>query len=105
MRWPFHDGDRPGRGPLCRGDDGLRCGWRLVRLLQHRKSSAGWSTTGPLSLQQTGDLLEPGEGQVSCLAEILLAQLLTRAQIGIPVAITPLHRLLTRSIRARLAVK
>ena len=100
--WPFHDGDRPGRGSLCRRDDGLGCGWRL---LWPRKSGAGWFISGPLSLQQTGDLLQPGEGQVSGLTEILLAQLVTRTQISIPVAITPLHRLLTCSIRAGLTVK
>ena len=26
IRWPLRDGDRPGRGLLCRGDEGLGCG-------------------------------------------------------------------------------
>jgi len=103
FRRPLHDNVRPGRGLLCRRDEGP--GWRLLWSQRLHRSVVRWFISGLLRLQQTGDLLEPGEGQISGLAQILLAQLLTRASIGIPVALAPLHGFQTCRAGALLAVK
>ena len=59
--------------------------------LSRGKHGVGEDGAGPLRLQHPCDLLEPGEGQISGLAQILLAHLLARAQVRIPVALPTLH--------------
>jgi hypothetical protein len=94
-RWPLlvppHDGGRPCRHPVRRGAaDSVECG-RLVRLA--------------LRLEQAGDVLQAGEGQISRPAQVLLAHLLARAEVRIPVALAPLSAFLASAVGACLAAK
>ena len=66
-----------------------------------RNGRAGLGLT--LSTQHACDVLEPCQGEVSALAQILFGQLGTRCQVGRPVAVTTLFGFLACGIVAALA--
>ena len=56
-----------------------------------------------LSMQHPCDVLQPCQAEVNALAQVLFGELLTRCEIGRPIAITTLFGFLSRGIMAALA--
>ena len=62
-----------------------------------------WELGLALSAQYPRDVLQPCQGKVSSLAQILFGEALARCQVGRPVAVTALFSFLASGIVAALA--